>query len=169
MFKEYLLNSITQEMKLIRRLASKVPADKMNYKATNDTRSIGELLQYLSFSGTGFLRFWYRTDESDLKTFFGALRAEAALLTPMTPELFVQAMDKQIAEVTQIFEGIAESDLHNKQVTYPWGDTAPLGAAIIETSVKWLSAYKLQLFTLIKQGTGQKLNTPDAWRLTVME
>jgi hypothetical protein len=163
MFKDYLLNNIVKEMKVCRRLASKIPADQMNYKSKEDTRSIGELLHYLSYISTGIIRFWYRTDGSDPKTFFAGLRTESNVTTP---EEFMRAMDEQIGLVTKLFAGISDDDLKNKQVTYPWGETAPLGEAIIETSVKWMAAYKLQLFSLIKHATGQKMGTPDAWRLT---
>lgn len=52
MFKQYLLNSITKEMKIIRRLSTKIPADKLEFKLNDDTRSIQELLHYLSYIGT---------------------------------------------------------------------------------------------------------------------
>ncbi len=165
MFKQYLLNSIVKEMKVCRRLATKIPVDKMNYKSKEETRSIGELLHYLSYIGTGIIRFWYRTDNSDMKTFFASVKAETVV---SSPGQFIAAMDAQIELVTKLFDTISEEDLNKKMVTYPWGETAPLGEAIIETTIKWMTAYKLQLFSLIKHATGQKLGTPDAWRLTEM-
>jgi hypothetical protein len=164
MFKDYILNSIVKEMKICRRLATKIPADKMNFRSSEDTRSVGELLYYLSYIGTGIIRFWYRADESDMKTFFTALRAETPAIA--TPQEFVVAMDKQIKLITELFDKISDEDLHNKQITYPWGETATVGQALLETTLKWMTAYKLQLFSLIKQATGEKLGTPDAWRLT---
>jgi hypothetical protein len=104
MFKEYLLNSIVKEMKVCRRLATKIPEGKMNFKAKEDTRTIGELLQYLSYVGTGIIRFWDRTDGSDMKTFFTGLRAEVAIIS--TPEEFSVAMDKQIVLIGKLFETI---------------------------------------------------------------
>ena len=163
MLKQFLINSIIKEMKICRRLSTKIPADKLNFKAKVDTRSILELFQYLSWCGTGTIRYWYRKDGSDYKTFFAGIRAEAATLTP---DKFVAAMDKQIEMITDLFEKISEDDLYTKIVDYPWGETAPLGEAIIQTNIKWITAYKLQLFSLIKLATDQKLTTPDAWRLT---
>lgn len=135
----------------------------MHFKTKEETRSIEELLHYLSYIGTGIIRFWYRTDGSDPKTFFAGLRAESVITTP---EQFIAAMDKQIELVTQLFDAMTEADLNTKLVSYPWGETAPLGEALIETTIKWLAAYKLQLFSLIKHSTEQKIGTPDAWRLT---
>src|SRR5476649_2375070 len=82
MFKQYLLNSIIKEMKICRRLATKIPSGKMHFKSKEETRSIQELLHYLSYIGTGIIRFWYRTDGSDIKTFFTALKAESVITTP---------------------------------------------------------------------------------------
>jgi hypothetical protein len=71
--------------------------------------------------------------------------------------------------VEQLFENISEEDLVTKEVDYPWGEKALLGQAIIETNIKWLTAYKLQLFSYIKQNSDEKLVTPDAWRRTEIE
>lgn len=163
MLKQILLNNIIKEMKICRRLSTKIPADKMDFKSKEDTRSIRELLHYLSYIGTGTIQYWYRTDDSDFKTFFTGLKAKAA---EYKPEEFIAAMDEQIKIANNLFEKITEDDLYTKIVDYPWKETAPLSEAIIETNIKWLTAYKLQLFSLIKLATDQKLTTPDAWRLT---
>ena len=164
MLKQYLLNSIIKEMKICRTLASKVPAEKIGFKLKDDTRSILELFHYLSFIGTGSIRYWYRTDGSDFKTFFGEMRSKSIEIN--TPEQFIAAMSNQVEQITALFDQISEDDLHTKIVDYPWGETAPLGQDIIETNIKWLTAYKLQLFSLIKHATEQKMGTPDAWRNT---
>lgn len=78
-------------------------------------------------------------------------------------------MNEQIELTANLFDNITDADLLNKIVDYPWGVTAPLGEAIMETNIKWLAGYKLQLFTLIKLASGQKMGTPDAWRLTEIE
>ena len=44
-----------------------------------------------------------------------------------------------------------------------------LGEAIIETSIKWLTGYKMQLFMKLKQTSDEKLTTPDLWRRTELE
>ena len=167
MLKKYLLDSIIKEMKICRRLSSKIPNDQLNYRLKDDTRTILELLQYLSYVGPGTIRYWYKTDTSDFRTFFLEMRSKAPAIT--STEQFLVVIDEQIELIKQLFEKISEEDLHTKMVDYPWGDKAPLGEAIIETNIKWLTGYKLQLFTMIKNATGQKLGTPDAWRLTEIE
>jgi hypothetical protein len=75
-------------------------------------------------------------------------------------------MDKQIEKIGSILNLVTEQDLFDKQVTYPWGGQADLGEGIMATSVKFMAAYKLQLFSLIKASTDQKMGTADSWILT---
>ncbi len=166
MYKQFLLNSIVKEMKIIRRLATKIPVDKIDFRPKEGIRSTTELLQYLSSCGTSMLSFWYRKDNSDLKTFFETISAHRKTITA---ENFVAEMDQQIELVTSLFNQITEEDLFTKEVDYPWGEKALLGEAIIETSIKWLTAYKMQLFLKLKLSSDEKLATPDLWRKTELE
>jgi hypothetical protein len=87
----------------------------------------------------------------------------------MPHEQFLTVMDEQISTIKDLFNQISEEDLFYKEITYPWGGKASLGEGIIATSIKWLSAYKLQLFLFIKLSGDQKLTTADAWVLTELE
>lgn len=166
MSKEHLLNAIVKEMKICKRLYTKIPSDKMDFKPKENIRSILELLHYLSFIGTAIPSFWLQEGETDFRTFFDNLATAAR---EMLPEQFLSAMDDQIAMVTKMFDQIREEDLFEKEVTYPWGEHAALGEGILSTSVKFLAAYKLQLFSHIKLCSDQKLGTGDAWVLTALD
>ena len=87
----------------------------------------------------------------------------------MPHEQFLAVMNDQIELTNKLFDQIDENDLLNKEVIYPWGGKAPFGEAIIDTSVKFLSGYKLQLFLLIRMCTDQKIGTPDAWFITELD
>jgi len=167
MFKSFLENSITHDLKVIRRLITKIPADSLDFRPKEGIRSTLELLQYLSYSGTGNLKYWYRTDESDFRTFFTVLVENAKKLN--TLDDFAKAFDEQIAQVPALFAAISDEDLTNKIVDYPWGATAPLAEAIINSSLKYLTAYKTQLFLNLKLTSEEKLTTPDLWRKTEIE
>ncbi len=168
MFKQFLLNSIVKEMKIIRRLATKIPADQHEYRPKENMRSYKELLQYLSVCGTNSISYWYRKDTAvDFRTFVTEVAVNAQ--KNISPQNFVAAMDAQIELVTKLFEQISEEDLLNKEVDYPGGDKGKLGEAIIETSIKWLTAYKMQLFLKLKLSSDQELKTPDLWRKTELE
>jgi len=165
MFKQFLLNAIIKEMKICRRLYTKIPMENMNFKPKETTRSVLEILQYLSFIGTSMLKYWSQEDEADFGKFFKSLAIAAGSLSP---DQFLTTMDEQIKTVKDLFAQISETDLYNKQVICPWGVMA-LGEAIVETEIKWLAAYKLQLFLYIKLSTDQPLATPDAWVLTELD
>lgn len=163
MYKQHLQNAIIKEIEICKRLYTKIPAHKMDFRPAPETRSVIELLQYLSFAGTAMLYFWLKEEDLNFSAFWGRLNTTAQ---QMKNEQFLPIMDDQIETVKNLFDQINEEELFQKDVTYPWGAKARLGEAIITTSVKWLAAYKLQLFLYLKQCTDQKLGTADAWVLT---
>ena len=163
MYKQHLLNAIVKEFKICKRLYTKIPHDKMDFKMKEEIRSIHELLQYLCIIGTAMPNYWLNEKETDFNTFFGTITAASKQIHH---EQFLSVMDDQIEITNKLFDHISEDDLLNKEVTYPWGGKGVLGEAIISTSVKFLAGYKLQLFLHIKLCTDQNLGTADAWMLT---
>jgi len=163
MNKQFLLNNIIKEMKIISRLSTKTPTDQLDFRPKEGMRSSLELLQYLSFSGAGIISYWYRTDDSDFKTYFSGLRNHAQSINQSN---FISEMDSQIVLVQELFKNISENELLTKEVDYPWGEKGFLGEAIIATSIKWLTAYKMQLFVNLKLSSLEKFSTPDLWRTT---
>ena len=160
MYKQHLLNNIEKEINICRRLYTKITKGKENFRPKEGLRSILELLQYLTIVGSAMPRYWLKKDDSDFNTFFDAINTAAKT---MPYEQFLTAMDEQKAIIRDLLNQISEEDLINKEVIYPWGGTAAWGEAIIATSIKFLTGYKLQLFLFIKLCDDQKLATPDAW------
>ena len=162
MFKEFLHNSLVKDLKVLKRLSGKIPLDQMSFRPKENVRSIEELLQYLSFSATAILQYWLENpDGAEFRAFFAEVSEASKNIKPDTyPEVF----DKQIELVNNLFQKITEEDLTQKEVKHPAGITYKLGEGIIETSIKWLSAYKMQLFLYIKITTDHELTTPDLWR-----
>ncbi len=167
MYKRHLLNNIEKELKICRRLYTKISEDQLNFRPKDGTRSIYELLQYLTIVGTAMPIFWLQNENTDFGRFFsGKLEASKEV----EPKDFLTAMEEQIQTVNKLFDEITDEDLYQKTVQYPWsGITVPLGEGIIDTSIKWLAAYKLQLFNLIKYCSDVPLATPDAWTLTELD
>lgn len=166
MYKQFLLNSIIKDMKICRRLYTKIPADQLHYKPKDEVRSTLDLLRYLSWCGTGAIKYWCHGEGLEYREYMADITAAA---NTMEAGEFLQRMENQIAMAEQLFAGISEEDLNTKEVTYPWGAKALLGQAIIETSIKWLAAYKMQLFLYIKHSTGQAITTPDLWVKTELD
>jgi len=166
MYKHHLLNAIVDEMKICRRLYTKIPPDKMDFRPKVDIRSIHELLQYICIVGTALPVYWLNESETD---FYASFEQKAAASKSMPHEQFLSVMNDQIELTNKLFDQINEDDLINNEVTYPWGGKAPFGEAIISTSIKFLTGYKLQLFSLIRMCTDQKLGTADAWFITELD
>lgn len=163
MYKQHLLNSIEKEINICRRLFTKIPSGQMDYRPKEGVRSILELLQYLGIAGSMMLSYWLKKDDTDFNTFYST---KVATSKAMPHEQFLNVMEEQMATIKDLFNQISEEDLLNKEIAYPWGGKAAMGEAIIATSIKWLSAYKLQLFLFINLCDGPKLATADAWALT---
>ena len=163
MYKQHLLNNIEKEINICRRLYTKIPPGQMNFRPKEGVRSILELLQYLGVVGSAMLSYWLKKDDIDFNTFFDT---KVITSKAMPHEQFLTVMNEQMATIKDLFNQIGEEDLLNREIAYPWGGNAPMGEAIIATSIKWLSAYKLQLFLFIKLSDDQKLTTADAWVLT---
>ncbi len=164
MYKQHLLNSIEKEIQICRRLYTKIPADQMNFRPKEGVRSTLELLQYLSIAGTLMPTYWLKESETDFTAFYVA---NTTASKSMPAEQFLTVMDEQLVKLKDLFNQITEVDLMQKEITYPWtGGKAALGEGIISTSIKWLAAYKLQLFLFIKLSGDQPLATADAWALT---
>ena len=160
MYKQHLLNNIEKEINICRRLYTKIPRGQMNFRPKEGLRSILELLQYLGIIGSVMPGYWLKKDDTDFNTFFGTLDKAAKT---MPHEQFPTAMEEQMATIRDLFNQISEDDLMSKELVYPWGGKAPMGEAIMATSIKFLTGYKLQLFLFIKLCDDQKLATADAW------
>ena len=163
MYKQHLLNSIEKEIKICRRLYTKVSPDQMNFRPKEGIRTTLELLQYLSVIGSAMLIYWLQKDNTDFNTFYSATMD---LSKKISYEKIPTVLDEQMTTIKDLFNTISEEDLFSREIAYPWGGTSALGEGIINTSVKWLSAYKLQLFLFIKLSDDQTLATADAWMLT---
>lgn len=166
MYKQHLTNAMLREMNICKRLYTKIPHDKMDFKTKEELRTIHDQLQYLCVIGTAPLEFWINKSDMPFNTFFAEVTAASKKIPH---EKFLSAMDEQIDRTKKLFNQITEDDLFTKEVSYPWGEKVPLGEAIIGTCIKFLSAYKLQLFLHIKLCSDQQLGTADAWVLTDLQ
>ena len=134
MYKQDLLNSIVNEMKICQRLYTKIPKDKMEFRPKADMRSIHELLQYLCIVGTALPDYWLNEGEGD---FFASFNKKASAAKQITHGQFLAVMNGEIELIQKLFGQISEEDLLNKEVVYPWGGKGLFGEAIIASSIKF--------------------------------
>lgn len=153
------LKLLLKEINIIQTLAKKIDPATLDFKPKEGMRSTQELLSYLQNCAYGMLDFWTQ-DQLSMKDHFAKLREETPLITL---DNFEQRMELQKENLQKKFAEITESEWQSKIVKYPWGEEAPLGEAVVHTGLKWLSAYKYQLFMYMKLSSDTQLSTPDAW------
>lgn len=154
--KEQFLASLRQETNIIKHLAAKIPADRMDWRPTPGQRSILELLRYLTIAGTLpavnlVTNEWAHAE---------ALSAEAE---KVTPETFGEAMDAQMERLEEIVDGIDVADALEKDCTLPWGAPVKQGQGFVDMVLKCLVAYRMQLFLYAKQSGLSKLSSANCW------
>lgn len=151
-----LKSALSEEIRVIRHLGTKVDAAKADWRPSPEQRSTIELMRYLAMCGSAPARAILDDDW----TVVGGYQER---LAELGPDGFDQAMADQEQELHAICDGLSEEDLAGRSVTLPWGATAPLSQALYLTSLRFLIAYRLQLFTHIKTSGRSELGTYEAW------
>lgn len=154
--KDQLAASMGRECDICQHLFTKVPSDAMDYRPTPGQRSTLELVRYLSYCGIGGIR---SLSTGDWKS-FGEYQTRAATLTP---EEFPEAMARQKREIAEAIAKLSDEQLRTQEAKMPGGGVLPLGAALMSGPLKWLTAYKMQLFLYAKQAGTAQIGTANAW------
>lgn len=155
--KKQVLDSFIQEANICKHLYGKLTAPMFDFRAAPNTRSTLELLQYLTICAVGPAKSLVHGNWEISKGY----REEAA---KMPAADFLKRMDQQIEEMKTLFGELLEADLINRDVTYPWGGGEKLGMALVNTSLKFITAYRMQLFLQAKMAGLSDLNTSNCWR-----
>lgn len=154
--KQEIFDSIRHETKIIKHLASKLEPKHLDYKPTQNQRSMSELLQYLTFCAlTPMLNIvtgnWEHAEEIAKKS------------ANVNLENFAEAMDRQVKEVENEINKFTEEELATKDATLPWGTPIKAGIALVEMVVKTYSVYRMQLFLYAKSAGLTELDSFDCW------
>lgn len=158
--KEYLLRCIETEIGSCKHLYTTIPEGMLDFRPRANMRSMAELLRYLTWTGVSTIAHYLNDlpeGVTNSRTYYSERNETLELST------FLEAMDAQMAEIRAKMAPITDEDLITRKVNYPWGVETTLGEAITETTVKWLAAYKMQLFLYIKMAGNSDLTTMDCW------
>ncbi len=154
--KEQLNGSFAKECEIVKHLCGKLTPAQMEFRITPNGRSTIELLRYLAACGAGPLKGAVSGDWKEMGQYF-------ATTANLTADQIPAALDRQRSEISAVLETISESELLNNDVSFPWGYSDKLGIAIINTSLKFMTAYRLQLFLHAKASGCSALNTANCW------
>ncbi len=151
-----LQDALCHECDVITHLASKLPAGSDDYRPSPGQRSTLELLRYLAACGIGGARAMHDRDWAGYKEC-------AARVEKMPAKEFPAAMARQKQELVALLGGLSDKDLVTRKSMLPWDQEVTLGRALQETTLKWLTAYKMQLFLYAKALGVTALATSNCW------
>jgi len=154
--KDQLLSAMQRECDICTHLHAKIPEGGMEFRLTPPQRSTLELLQYLSYVGTGFT-------SAVIDATWDPYTELAKTAESLQPEDFPAAMEKQKQDLTDLFAKVSDEDLQTREFTQPWGHTQKLGHAIQELAYASLVAYRMQLFLHAKAAGNSEIATPNCW------
>jgi len=150
------MDSCRHEIRVIKHLATKVPADMLSWRPTPKQRSILELLQYLTTCAIVPAR-WIVDGSWDAAA---ALEKEAEAVTAVT---FAAAMDRQGAALAALLAPISDRDMLEKRTAMPWGTPCTYGQGFVDMCLKTLVAYRMQLFLWAKESGNAAIGPANCW------
>lgn len=149
--KENFIKSLENEVRIIKHLGTKVPADKLDYKPTPAQRSTLELLQYISAVGSGIMKSIQQGDTKGW-TEYDEFRKSVNL------ENFGEKMDAELADMKETFSNFTDADWQKEVDFY---GVAPVAEHMINI-LRNFAAYRMQLFLYVK-ACGVEVNTYNLW------
>jgi hypothetical protein len=160
---EQLQQALVKELNICKRLFTLLPEGSYDYKPKEGMRTTMELLRYISFiTGCTLESFNFATVQEGYALYDE--REKSA--DDMKPEEFPARIDKEIERVNIFMDGITDDDLNSREVSQSWGEKDMLGGAIMESALKWITGYKMQLFLYAKMSGAKELDTGDCWFIT---
>ena len=160
--KQDVLDSILREIEIVKHLATKVPDGGHDYRPSENQRSTLELLQYLSFCALGGA--YSAVDGS-----YDRYQELAKESESVTAEGFAAAMDSQAARLVSFFSEISDESFDKGEGSHPLDGKMPLGFALVEVPLKWMVAYRMQLFLHCKAAGNDTIWSPNCWGGVDME
>lgn len=155
--KDQFAHSLARECDIIVHLFSKISHDAYDYRPSAEQRSTLELLRYMAICASAGIHCMLHKDWKR----FGEYRER---VKDMPAAEFPAAMDAQKQEILGFFASVSDEALRSQEAPMPGGAMLPLGTAVMEGPLKWLAAYKMQLFLYAKASGTTQLKTSNLWR-----
>ena len=162
MYKQHLFQNMEREIVLLKQLSKVIEEKDLEFRPQEKLRSVIELMRYLSTIGAVMLRWFIDNDLTPEE--WVKIREHQKTVTLQN---FAERLDEQLVSIRQYMDRISEEDLLTKEVSLPSKEKMVLASAIINAPVKWLAAYRKELFVYLKLNGHTEMSTKEAW--TVME
>jgi hypothetical protein len=154
--KNDLLDVLLNECDICIHLYGKLPKGAVEYRPSPEQRSMLELLRYLTHAGAS-------GTHAMIEGNWSAFTAAQKRTSTMRAEEFPAAMAAQKKELTKLFASISDAQFEEQEAKLPTGETMKLGQALLSAPVRWMTAYRMQLFLYAKAAGNSKLWTADCW------
>ena len=161
-FKEYILDAMIRDLTLCQHLYEKIPEGAMDKRPREGMRSTRELLHYIAFIGSASVETYINggwAKEENVER----MKAVRETTNKIDLDNFVTILEEEKKELTALLTPITDEDLLTMETQQPWGTKVKLLEALLNNSLKYLAAYRLQLFMYAKMW-GAEIATPNAWR-----
>lgn len=153
--KQNFIDAVSNEFRILKHLAEKIPVDTEGYKPTEGQRTTLELLQYISYIFSATTEVILANDTS-LFTSFSQHSKETTI------QNFTSVMEKQETDFRNTMEKFSDEELEKIINLYGQGEKTK-GVYLVESLLKWVAAYKMQLFLYIKSSGNTSLGTSNLW------
>lgn len=154
--KQQILDSLLSEGEIVKHLIQKLPDGSADYRPTPGQRSTLELLRYLAMCGMGGTLAMADGNWDGYKEW-------SAKTADLTLEQIAPAIDEQADALRAYYGALTDEQFANQKATTPLGQEVTLGRALLELPVKWMTAYRMQLFLYCKQAGNEDIWTPNCW------
>ena len=152
------LRSVEREYFILKLIFAQLAPTGLAFRPSANQRSIEELLRYLSWCG-------YESARKALagKDYAESEHKKSAEIYPI--EKFPERIDEQFTLIKQAIEQISDEDWRSRPSQHWGGQEASLQAALIETTLKWLTAYRMNLFLFAKAAGHPELDRKICWAI----
>jgi hypothetical protein len=159
--KQYLEDAMVHELSVVQHLIKKLPESAWDFHPKENMRSTVELLQYLSYISETSLGAYVKGGW--MPENIPPMREIRDKKLNLGRSDFHDELEGQKHKVREILAPITDADLMTMKTLHPWGTEVILFEALINATLKYLAAYKMQLFLYAKMN-GAEINTANGWR-----
>ena len=151
--KEQYIQSFLHEINVIKHLYEKITPEMLDYRPSPKQRSMLELLQYLGHVATTGVTLSIAGDSSKFQEM-------AKARDTITFENFISKMDEQAEFIKREVSTLTEEQLAKDAAMF--GTSLPLSMHLLNI-LKWMTAYKMQLFLYLKSCGVENIGTSNVW------
>lgn len=151
-----LLDTILNELRILKFLYGKMPTNILDYRPTSKQRSTLELLRYLShFAGIEIVGIKAGRIED--------FERQTKAYSQMPAEDFIKEMEKQETLLKEVYPTITNEEMEEEIDLFGRGAKKKRKLLLLDLVLKSLVAYKMQLFLYLKSNSAE-IGTPELWR-----